>query len=311
MSRASFKPVGSLLAGALVTSAALWFLLDPETVGALETSFARANATALFLAGLIGAAVQWLRAWRFAVLTRGTLALPDARLVRIAFQLNLFNFVLPFRLGEASYPVLMRRAYGQPLWDAAGVLLAARAFDFCAMAAIFLASCAWLGLVPPGSGRAAALLGLALALAPVALAAGAPVIRTRMPALAARLQLDRRRPAALLAAYALTFAIWLVFGAVAMVAGSAVADMRPAVAMLGAAAGSLAFALPVNGIAGLGPAQAAWAAAVSWAGLGWPDAVASALAVYAVTLASALLFGGLATLGGLRIRRPAATPQPE
>jgi hypothetical protein len=93
----------------------------------------------------------------------------------------------------------------------------------------------------------------------------------------------------------LSFAIWIVFGGLAVVAANAVVEKMPvAVAMLGASASNLAFALPINGIGGLGPAQAAWAVAVNQAGIPWENAVISAFALYAVTLVSALLFGGIA-----------------
>jgi hypothetical protein len=89
-----------------------------------------------------------------------------------------------------------------------------------------------------------------------------------------------------------------------LVAGAVVDSVGPAAALLGAAAGNLAFALPINGIAGLGPAQAAWVVATTWAGVPQPDAVLSALALHAVVLSNALLLGGLALTGGFG-RRPA------
>jgi hypothetical protein len=64
--------------------------------------------------------------------------------------------------------------------------------------------------------------------------------------------------------------------------------------MLGAAAGNVAFALPINGIAGIGPSQAAWVAATSSVGVPWNDAVVSALALHAVVLANAVICGGIA-----------------
>jgi hypothetical protein len=68
--------------------------------------------------------------------------------------------------------------------------------------------------------------------------------------------------------------------------------------MLGTAAGNLAFALPVNGIAGVGPPQAAWVAATTRGGVPWNDAVISALALHAVVLANAVILGAVAACGG-------------
>src|SRR5262249_25553716 len=110
---------------------------------------------------------------------------------------------------------------------------------------------------------------------------------------------------------------WLAFGlAAALVAGAVVDTVSPNAALLGAAAGNLAFALPVNGIAGLGPAQAAWVWATVWAGVPQSDAVLSALALHAVALSNALLLGGLASVGGyarrpaLSARQPSPAPAP-
>jgi uncharacterized membrane protein YbhN (UPF0104 family) len=300
----------SLILGAAVTFALLWVLVTPDTLAALRLALADADWWALAAAFALSAAVQWLRAWRFAMMTGGTPAFPGAPLVRIAFQLNFFNFLLPFRLGELSYPVLMRRAYGQPMLQATGILLLARLFDLCTVGAILLATAALLGLA--GSAAASLLLfaaaaGLVLAPGTVALLgpAAQPIIRS-MPGLnrlaapiAAGLEAAGTRRA-LAAALALSLAIWLAFGLLAVLTTHAVAAGIPAlVALLGASAGNLAFALPINGIAGLGPSQAAWVAAVTRAGVGWENAVVSALALYAVTLTSAVLCGGLAMLNGM------------
>jgi len=296
----------TVVLGVAITAAAIWYLVTPDILHELESVAETASWPWLALAMLVGAAVQWLRACRFQIMTTGHFALPGAPLVRIAFQLNFLNFVLPFRLGELGYPVLMRRAYGQPLLSAAGVLLLARIYDFCTVGAILAAMAAGLGLAPTSSLQAALSAAAALlAIAPVAMVIGArPLSRWLTSAAAAeRLPAAFRaastalaaRPAQL-AAIALSFGIWLVFGLLAGLAANAVAAIPPAIALLGAAAGNLAFALPVNGIGGLGASQAAWALVVSKAGIAWTDAVISALAVYAVTFSAAILFGGAAML---------------
>jgi Lysylphosphatidylglycerol synthase TM region len=293
----------------VVTAAALWLFVTPQTTAALTGVFANGKQWPLGVAFALSAGIQWLRAWRFAIMTRGDLALPDAQLVRIAFQLNFFNFILPFRLGELSYPVQMHRIYGQPLLNAAGVLILARLFDLATVSAIMLAAAAVLGLAGSSAGMAAFWVAAsALAITPGALVllgrAARPFIM-RLPWLAGIAEplgagidaLSTRR--ARFAVIGLSFAVWLTFGALAILTADAVVDsVTPAVALLGASAGNLAFALPINGIAGLGPSQAAWVGAVSQAGVPWEDAVVSALTLYSISLASALLFGGVAMLRG-------------
>jgi len=301
------KRMASLLIGAAITAAALWLLITPEVLKDMRMVAAAANWWMLAVAVLINPAIQWLRAWRFEMLTHGTLSAPDARLVRIAFQLNFLNFVLPFRLGELGYPVLMQRAYGEPLIRSAGILLLARLFDLCTVAAILLGTAALIGL---GFTRQTTLvlwvLAAAFALAPFGLVLGGRVATPILKRL--RLLRDGALPGtsrkAQLAAVGVSFAIWFVFGGMATLTAEAVGDaISPAVALLGTSAGNLAFALPINGIAGLGPAQAAFVAAVTRAGVAWNEAVVAALALYLVTLSGAVLFGG--TLTGLPGR-----PQP-
>ncbi len=298
--------LASALLGVAVTAVVLWFLLTPEVVTELRTVAAVANWWVLALAVLIGAAVQWLRAWRFSMLTRGALALPDMALVRIAVQLNFLNFVLPFRLGELGFPVLMRRAYGTPLMRGAGILVLARLFDLCTVAALLCGTAAALGLgLRPGLSAALWIVTVAFALVPIGLVIGAraatPLLHRALGRLAPSAE-DAARSSSMsveVAAVGLSFAIWLVFGTIATVTTASVGDATsPLVALFGASAGNLAFALPINGIGGLGASQAAWVAAVTRAGVPWNEAVVGALALYVVTLASALLFGGIAIAAG-------------
>jgi hypothetical protein len=332
------RRVLTALAAAAITALCLWFLLTPQVLLALGQLSAQAKLAPLLAAFALSALVQWLRAWRFAVLTTGRSALPDAPMLAIACKLNFLNFVLPFRLGELGYPALMRQQYGHSLLRSAGILLTARLFDLTTVLAILLSAAA-LAISTPAGQLALSAGALVFGLSPFALAGlGAALLIRLGPPLA---RLERRlaspgsgrtaklgvdlagrlrgfepaaRHVAHLAAVGhgplrlvvlLGFAIWLAFAGAAILVASAVVDsVGPAAALLGAAAGNLAFALPINGIAGLGPAQAAWVVATTWAGVPQPDAVLSALALHAVVLSNALLLGGLALIGGFA-RRPA------
>jgi hypothetical protein len=289
-----------------VSAACLYFLLTPEIVASFSRLLAEARPLPVLAAFALVALVQWLRAWRFAVMMTGRLALPGATLTRIAFQLNFWNFLLPLRLGELSYPVLMHRRLGYGLLHAGGVLLIARLFDLATVGAILLGAASCLDLWP-GAGRGLlALAALALGLAPLGLAVAGLALRphlARLPRVgnaAARLTAGFEAIGgygAGLAAVGLSLALWLTFGfAAILVAQAVVATVSPAAAMLGAAAGNVAFALPVNGIAGIGPAQAAWVAATTRTGVPWDDAVISALALHAVVLSNALVLGALAAV---------------
>jgi hypothetical protein len=297
-----------VLAAFVVSGACLWSLVTPQVMAALAGVAATASPAPLMAAFVLVALVQWLRAWRFAVMMTGGPALPGPALTRIAFQLNLWNFLLPLRLGELSFPMLMKQHMGYGLLHAAGVLLIARLFDLATVVAILLGAAAALDMLP-STGRAALVLGaVASGLAPLGVALAGLTLRpqlARMPRMgdaAVRLTAGFEaigNSAAGLAAVGLSLAIWLVLGLAAiLVAGAVAATVPPAAAMLGTAAGNLAFALPVNGIAGVGPPQAAWVAATTRAGVPWNDAVISALALHAVVLANAVILGAVAACGG-------------
>ena len=296
-----------------VSAACLWLLLTPEVVASLARLAIQADPLPVLAAFALVALVQWLRAWRFAVMLTGRLALPGVALTRIAFQLTFWNFLLPLRLGELSFPVLMQRRLGYGLLHSGGVLLLARLFDLATVGAILLGAAAALD-VWPGTGRALLALGaLGLGLAPLGLAVGGLALRPHLARLPRVGDAVSRLTAGFeaiggygagLAAVGLSLGVWLLFGlAAVLVAGAMVATVSPAAAMLGAAAGNVAFALPINGIAGIGPPQAAWVAATTWVGVPWDDAVVSALALHAVVLANAIVCGGLAMVGNDRQNR--------
>ena len=292
-----------------VTLVCLWFLLTPDILNALGRVAGQARPLPLLTAFVLVALVQWLRAWRFAVMMTGTLAVPALVLVRVALQLNFLNFVLPFRLGELSYPMLMRHHYGYGLLHSAGVLLLARLFDLATVLSILLGAAAVLRLADGAGHVVLVLASLGLALAPFGLTLLGRTLRPRITQLprigdaaakvTAGLDAIGGRRAGLMAVV-LGFAIWLVFGFAAILVAEAVTTtVSSAAAMLGAAAGNVAFALPINGIAGIGPAQAAWVAATTRAGVPWDDAVISALALHAVVLTNAIVLGAVATISDL------------
>jgi Lysylphosphatidylglycerol synthase TM region len=293
-----------------VTTAAVWYVLTPQTINAVTQALARGDWRLLAIAFALNAAIQWVRAWRFAIMTQGDIVLPDARLVRITFQLNFFNFILPFKLGELSYPVQMNRICGQPFLNAAGILLAARVLDLSTVGAILLLSAYLLG-IPAGNAASAvcALSATTLIVLPsvFVLLAGIEIpnrgprwLNSIATSLAAGIRPLRNRWAAA-ATILLSYVVWLMFALLSILTATAVVgSLGPLIGLFGAAANNLAFALPVTGIAGLGPSQAAWVFAVTRAGVPWDDAVISALALYAVNLVSALFCGCASLIGSRR-----------
>ena len=106
-----------------------------------------------------------------------------------------------------------------------------------------------------------------------------------------------------------TLAIWLTHGWVGYLAAIAVAgDLTFVATALAGAASNLAFALPVTGVGGLGPPQAAWSSALQLAGASWEVGVATALLAYGCLLAGGLLTAAATLLfpaPSLRLAEPA------
>ena len=297
----------SVVLAVAITALCLWFLITPEVLQSLRRIGTEARPLPIVAAFLLCTLVQWLRAWRYSMMTAANLDLPPSAMVRIACQANFLNFVLPFRLGELGYPVLMQRRYGIRFLHATGVLLLARLFDLAAVGCIFLASASMLGLVSGIFNLLAAACAVALAIAPFGVAIAGRALRphlVRLPYVGATIAeplsaaLDALGDMRVrVAVVAVGFANWLALAWMAVLIAQAVVNTVPAAAaVLGGTASSLAFALPINGIAGIGPTQAAWVLATVQAGVPWDDAVVSALALHAVVLVNAIVLGGLAML---------------
>src|SRR5262245_24065718 len=180
----------TLLLAVAITAGCLWFLLTPPVLGALGR-LREARPAPLLAAFVLSALVQWLRAWRFAVLTTGRPGLPDAPMLAIALKLNFLNFALPFRLGELGYPALMRQQYGHGLLASAAVLLTARLLDLTTL----LATAALLISTPAGQ-VVLAIAALMFGLAPFAFAGLGSALLIRIGPRLARGQ-GSRQPAKL------------------------------------------------------------------------------------------------------------------
>lgn len=293
------------LAALAVFLGTLYYLLEPGTLPAFAGAITAVHPAVLLLGIALNASMQWLRAWRFSILSNRTSSPPDALFVRVSFQLNALNFVLPFKFGEAGYPLLMKRHGVSSLLEAAGVLVRARLMDVLILGMILLALVAY-QLATDVTVRLALIAGAAaLAVSAMLLPALVSMGQGLISASCLRWWQAQRKPAAPAAsprwslhawALTLTLAIWSVYGVMAAAMAYAVSSIAPATVFLGAAASNLAFALPVNGVGGLGAAQAAWTYIVERAGASFTDAAVTALVVYAVSLTSALACGACAFL---------------
>jgi Lysylphosphatidylglycerol synthase TM region len=301
----------------LVTVAALAWLMTRPTFGAALDLLQHARIQPLLLALALIPALQWLRALRFSVVLSGAPRPPCRTLFKLTAQLSALNLALPFKVGDFSFPLLARRALGVGAIHAATTMLWCRLCDLCVVCSLLLLYGA-LALLPASATAGRALMvgaAVALLLAPCGArhalgiaARGAPARRLSGGFADSLRRLRDLGPQRF--CLPLTLAIWLTHGWIGYLAARAVADELTFVAAgFAGAASNLAFALPITGVAGLGPPQAAWSASLQMAGASWEAGVASALMAYGCLLAGSLLTAAAALLfpaSGLRLA--AASP---
>lgn len=292
-----------------VSALVLWWLLRDGAGQALILALQGASPWPLILGALLAIVIQIARAWRFAVMTTGKLALPAWIMIGIATRLILLNFLLPFKLGELSFPVMMKRAFDTPFGQGAGILILCRLFDLGVVAAILLLSAALLfdDAVIGWSPLLLAFTGLLAVIAPILMTDLLPWLRrltARWPRLDRLIEqiafgatMIRPFPQRLLVSL-LTGSIWLLHASIAFLTALAVdagLDFLPMA--MASAASNLAFALPINGVAGLGPPQAAWATILHLQKVDWTPAITTALLCHGLLLSTLSVWGVVTLIG--------------
>ncbi|NBB69379.1 MAG: hypothetical protein GVY33_03510 [Alphaproteobacteria bacterium] len=268
--------------------------LDGAALGAVLAAVEPAPAA---LAAGVAVTLPWWRGARLAALLPAARRPGGGALTRVAAEVLLWSFLLPFKLGELSFPWLLHRRAGLPLQEAAALFVLVRLADLLTVAGLLvLGAGAWPAMAERGLAGVAMLLGAALIAAPVGVIAVAGRWRDRRPAgRLARLvegASHARTPAARLAVVGTTLGVWGSHVAIAALALDAVGvSVGLGATAAASAAGNLAFALPVSGVLGLGPQQVAFAAALEVAGVAWTPAVAVALGVHAVVAVTAVALG--------------------
>lgn len=235
---------------------------------------------------------------------------PGLELVSVSIVHNALVAIVPAKLGELGLPAMLVRLRGTAAVQGLGILVLLRGFDLLALGAVGGLSAA-LAYGSRGNAASLGLGGLAL-ISVLGLALVSPLCRTLVsrwpagsggrlhrvfvPLMATLARLDRQTGTRLAV---LSVAIWvsLFTSFYIFTGGIDPASTWPEVAVEGTA-GSLAFALPINGLANLGPFQAAWVAAGSTLGRSGELALISALLAHGAVLVVTLL---LAILAGLHL----------
>ncbi len=320
---AKLKLAGWSAAAIAVTALCLYAILTAEMVRTLRDVLPRVDVLQLLLVLPLTIAINRVRGARFSMAlgTRGPGS--SRRMFHICALLVFLNFMLPFKMGEFSFPVLTKRSFDTSYATSLGVLVYSRVMDLLMVLALggLVLTLAWHKQastldrfsLPAAIGASATLLAL-------------PVLVTRAHDLGQRLT---RRPRLLAlmerlfegcravatprrhAAYlGLTLAVWVLLAACGYVTMRAMGERgSPLDAVLASTAASITFAFPVNGVAGVGPMQASWAYALTLVGWKWEVAVANAFLYHATMVACSAVLSLVSAALGMGAAAPRAEPQ--
>ena len=289
------RKIFSVVLAIVLTAAILYFLLEKSETDVVLDLFYTSDPAYVLLAILLGPIVQYLRAWRFQRFFFGKVARPDFSMVQIATYLNFFNFLIPFRLGELSFPLMMKRTHAIDYTRSAAVLVLVRLTDLAVVVGLAGLALITLSAIEFRSVGALLVLGFVVFLA-VVLALpddmGARLLH--------RLGVKNRKLSYWIDAFssgltsvsrnkdrtgfvAISLAIWIVQFAICFLTLRAVTDAGTFIhAVVAGAAAIFSFTLPINGVAGLGPVQLAWTYGLQVMGM-----------EYNVGVSSSILFGGI------------------
>ncbi len=290
---------------AIVISIAMlgWIVADARWQGVGER-LARIDLGALVGVALLFAASYAMRGARIAGEFRDEIVDDDGplrrylRILRVTLVHNALVNVLPFRSGEAAFPVLLSRGFGIGVGRAIVSLLWLRAQD--ATVVLGLAALFWPGL--PIAGRLPAIAVIVVAASavpwwarrhrrPVATAVGNG---SRLDRLHALLERSTRRNAS---GWLWTLGNWTVKLIAEAWLLSVVVDAHDSgVPLLGAIGAELASILPIQGVAGFGTFEAGAAALMRTRDLPLQAGLEAALVLHAVVLALALAAGAFAAI---------------
>ncbi|MDQ7990063.1 MAG: lysylphosphatidylglycerol synthase transmembrane domain-containing protein [Candidatus Dactylopiibacterium sp.] len=281
--------------GLAITVGLLAWVLAGARWSELAAALSRISASDLMLATAAFTASYLLRAGRVHDEFAADTGASYARVLRLTLLHNASINVLPFRSGEAAFPILLNRWFGVTTTRAVVALLWLRIQD--AFVVLALAAFVWPGLP-------AALRALWIALVCVA-AWAIPAWARRHPAEQASggrfTQTIHRVRAALaqstrrsLRGWLWTLANWSVkLAAQAWLLG-ALLQTSLSTGMSGALGVELAAILPIQGVAGFGTYEAGGAALLAAHGIPFAGGLSAALALHLFVIALALLAGGLA-----------------
>lgn len=304
------------VAGGLTALFLWWSGLEPrEVVDALG----RLTFATWLPAFALHAALYVLRAWRFAVLFPREVRVPRGRFLAVCGAHTLAAFVLPAKIGEATFVVYAQRACGVPAQAGIASLVVSRLLDMAVLAAGFAIACFALAasdafphvdwFVPLGAGLAAVALavswltvrsdllarlaGGAIRLLGLARTVVGARVAARIDGLGWALR-EAGGEGRLLKAALISIPIWLViflFCAVLARALGLPAATTLAEATFGSSLAILTSLIPVSAFANFGTLELGWVLGFGVLGVPHDLALATGLGLHAVQLVHIVALG--------------------
>lgn len=318
--------LGLAISAALI--GALVWLADPTEVAATMAQ-AQFEWIGVGVVAFLGTnAMRWWRLWALLPQERR----PWLATLGVVAGHSSLNNLLPMRTGELVFPLLLRRATGQPIANGLLLLVTIRIVELAVLAPLYTAALSiWAASADIALGPAETVLWVFAALAlgvvlvlPWGLGQGlrlgdallgrvAWVHPARVEKVRAKLSqghdvLDRLGPRGVASLAVTTTLMWGtqfgVFYACMLAFGI---DISFAQAMVGSGGGILSNLLPVNGLGSFGTLEAGWAAGLVATGVDASPAIASGLAMHLLVTCVA---GVLAVLGAVPMwRAPFKAPE--
>lgn len=314
--------VSFLAAAAVLVPLFWWGGVDAETI---RSTWARLSFFAWLPAFALHVLLYMVRSWRFAVLMPAEHRPPQRQLLPVCAAHTLATFVLPAKIGEATFPLYAGRVSGTPAAAALAALVVSRILD---MATVFLAlgvACvamhhagAWpehgwflpaglvlLALSAGGFGLAARgdslLAALRWTLAALRLSDTrlGRAVAARLDSLGSALK-DAGNPARLMAAGALSLLAWLaVFLFCAILARGLGIGERIGLfeATFGSALAIITSLVPLSAFANFGTFEAGWTGGFGLFGVPADVAVATGVGLHLVQLVHVVALGLLGHAG--------------
>ena len=292
----------------LISLALLLWLLSGNHIDNFLQALAHFTPTMILTATLGFTASYLLRGLRVYDEFRTDIGGRFGTCLRIVLMHNAMVNIIPFRGGEAAFPLLLQRHFGTPLPRAVGSLLWFRLQDaiVVGLAAILF----WPGLSPliRLAGIAALIFALWLlkrwALTPPDTQKHNRHLLTLRNALGTSITHARR-------GWIWTFANWSVKLLTQAWLLAALLNTRLAIGLSGALGAELAAILPVQGVAGFGTYEAGAAAALLPSGIDLAAGLQAALALHLFVIGCAVSAGMLAALWpGTRPASPSSPSDP-